>query len=456
MQKTLFFTVGNRHILYRGLELAKNRLRSESQHLLEQYETEKENIRTQIVEPLIERFKDEIAEIVLIVTDQGRSPYSEQDTLFVGEIIARKVKQRYGCDQIAIKKYEGNPVEFEQIFPYMTRLLGQYAGDGTLKIICNSGGTPQMKQALLLLATNLFARREMEAYQVDEKTAAVLEVNVADTLRAQFVKRACKEFVKNYDYAAALTLLKENGMQHPQLNPLLQYGKSRLTFDFDTAKKQLDLLRNQVSTLEYRDHYAVWELQIQQRGEKIVELYRNLLVQCKRQNYVEFISRLFCLEEQLYYYFAEQKMGIDLQPKKNHTLFLQQIEADPELFAYLQKQKLNGQKLRLTDVNRPLLFFFLHYWQEYRDVTAVWNDVNYYLPPEKREKRRQALGDLRNSSIVAHGFDPVSRDIIEQRYGRSIDDLIHRLEGIVGRIEKPFKFVYDRLNERLSSLIELL
>jgi len=461
VKKTIFFLIGNRHILYQNQELPKDCLRSESQRLLEQYETEREHIKLQIVNPLIDRFKDEIQEIILIVSDQGKSIYSQRDTLFIGEIVKRKIGELFGTRNINLKKYEGNPVKFEAIFPYMTRLIKQYEANGTRKVICSSGGTPQMKQALLLLATNLLPPDEVEAYQVDEKTDELKSINLTSTIRSEFVKRSCLELIKNYEYAAAVNLVKENQFQTKQtikLLALLNYGKHRLTFDFITANKNLEYLSDsRFSSIEF-DNLKNFKINIQTQYERIFELYKNMLIQWKKENYVDFLARLFNLEEDIFYYFIHKQFNIDLHNTKNHAIFIDMIQKDKTLEEKLSSKKFKGKQVNIAQVGNPLLFFILDVKPENRKISRRLNKIGNYIHETDGKKRNQGLDWLRNKSIAAHGFEAVSREIIEKLYPEPIDHLFHDLENILEEIRRGESHYcklpsFSELNEEIEKII---
>lgn len=461
MKKTIFFNIGNREILIRNEPMDKNTLRAQSERILENYELEKQHIQLQIIKPLIEKFQDEIQEIVLIVTDQGKNVYSHQDTLFLGEIIKRKLIDLYCIKNVVIKKYEGNPIEFEEIFPYMTRLVKQYDNDGTLKVICNSGGTPQMKQSLLLLATNLLLPREVESYQIDEKTGAVVPIALSNTFRAEFVKRSCWELVQNYEYSAALNLVLDNNFQSKSvaiLLALLNYGKNRLTFAFEDANHALDSSQPYVSSIEW-DKLEQFKIpirnkqrnknEIQQfRIENILELYNNLSIQWQKENYVDFLTRLFCLEEEIYYYFIEKQFNVNLNSKNERKKFIEDIKNDQKISEKLEKRSYRGSPMEFRTESKPFLFNLLDIDEKNRWVTRELNKIGNYLDESneslkktvnKNIRDQEGLDHMRNKSIAAHGFEPVSRQRIEKAYGEPIENLLNKLKKIISGIKREIK-----------------
>jgi len=467
MKKTIFFLIGNRHILYQGQELPKDCIREESLRLLEQYETERKHITLQIVNPLIEKLKQEIQEIVLIVTDQGKSAYSKQDTLFIGEIVRHKINELYGIRDVALKKYEASPVELEDIFPYITRLIKQYEHDGTKKIICNSGGTPQMKQALLLLATNLLKPDEVEAYQVDEKSGRISPIELASTIRSEFVKRSCLELIKSYEYSAAVKLVMENQFQTKKilmLLALLNYGKYRLSFDFDSANKNLDSLSSGLlASIEY-DDFKKFKMNIQTRLEKILELHNNLLIQWQKESYVDFIARLFRFEEEVYYLLVEKEYQgkFNLAVDRDRKKFIKFLKSNDSLLTRLQGKMYRGSPIEIKIISTPLLFYLVDDLQKFDDILNCFNKLGRYQSsdpkPSNNQQARKSLDWLRNKSIAAHGFAPVSREIIEKLYGEPIDNLFHDLQSILNAIKTDQSNIanlpsFDELNSEIKKII---
>ncbi len=450
----LFFNIGNRNILYRNEIIDKDNLRHETEKLWENYDKEKQFITTQIVDPLIEKFRNTIHKIVLIVTDQEGSEYAVQDTLFIGEIIRKKIKEKYEIKNISIKKYESNPTDFDRILPYMRNLLRNYESDGFLKVICNSGGTPQMKQALLLSATNYLTADELEAYQIDEKSGEVKFIDLSNTLRAEFVKRTCLDFIKKYEYAAAAEIIQKNlpsSKVKDIVLSLLNYGKHRLTFDFKTANKHLESCKQYLSSVEFKEIEKL-KIEINTRAEKIIELFRNFVIQWEKENYVEFLGRLFRLEEEIYYYFIEKKFGIDLTDEKNHRSFLEKVIKLPGI----HQKKYKGKPLKTDRVSKPLIFLVLDSFPEYQNVTRNFNKIGNYLGFKNVKAR---LDDLRNKSIMAHGFDPVSREIVEKNYPESIEKLFDNFKDVIRQISEEENiqmndiYDYQYLNERIKKYL---
>jgi len=475
MKKTLLFNIGNRHLKYRGQYLTEREselpeqessIRERSRWLLENFETEKAMIETQIVDALVDPFKDEITEIVLIVTDQGKSsPHNGQDTLFAGEIVAKKLAEKYQLHSISIKKYEGNPTDLEAIFPYMTQLVTQYVHDGTLKIICNSGGTPQMKQALLLLATNLLPATEIEAWQVDPLSCQIHTTELSATIRTELVKRAVRELILHFDYAAAEKLVFDSNFE-PAVNvyllPLLQYGKSRLNFDFDYANAALNQLIEKLPALK-RPEFEFFRIPELHRVEKILELHQNLLIQWQTGRFVSFLAWLFRLEEEIYYFFMEKRYHVDLSKDSIRRKFIEDLSE--EIKSEVAKFEYKGREIRFSENSKPLWFFLLHIDPEYRKVTTRLNDIGNYLTEsssglkKKLGKDSSGLDNLRNKSIAAHGFEGISQQKIEANYPAPIEKLFENLKFVISLVEKTadkdlkcFPGFY-RLNEKLKQLL---
>jgi len=455
----LFFCIGNRHVTINGKYLAKDQLRDESERVLSDYEAQKEAIELQIIPPVLDAYAPDISKIILIVTDQADPNHKSQDTLFLGQIVKQKILEYHPC-HIEIKKFENNPTDFEKIFPYMTDLLLPFAHNGGLKVVCNSGGTPQMKQSLVLLASNLLPAGEVEVCQVDEKTGAVKSVALDRTLRLVFIKNACRNFVHKYEYAAALELLREYAVSAPVVERLLEYGKHRLTFDFDSANKAVEQLRSKyVSQLDFNRHFRQLLLVVDNRPQKMAELLLNLKIQWEKENYVGFLSRLFRLEEEIYYHLIQQKYQIDVTDINNHEKFLDLLRQDNEMRTYLESKYYRGKPLNFK-VSKPLLVIVL---QKDKQIQSKYlkklDDIGRYSKniseaSDAASQQQEGLDRLRNRSIAAHGFEPISRQSIEKHYTAGIDSLLKNLEFIVGDFVKTSNASFTSLNDLLFKYIE--
>ena len=86
------------------------------------------------------------------------------------------------------------------------------------------------------------------------------------------------------------------------------------------------------------------------------------------------------------------------------------------------------------------------------------NKIGNYIHETDGKKRNQGLDWLRNKSIAAHGFEAVSREIIEKLYPEPIDHLFHDLENILEEIRRGESHYcklpsFSELNEEIEKII---
>ena len=208
---------------------------------------------------------------------------------------------------------------------------------------------------------------------------------------------------------------------------LLRAKNYRLLFDFENAKKILTDIRSKLTDRREEIEDAENDLErLKNRDIKalIKELYENMEIKWKQGAYVDFLGRLFRFEEACYYYLISKNFGIDISNRQNHKEFIDIIKKDNELMRFLKSKRYGGNELKIdeTNVKRPLLFFILSYHKEKWGVGLlyrVFNKINDY-----EGNPDLSLGNLRNKTIIAHGFEGVSKEKIMELYkGDILDDL---------------------------------
>ena len=155
------------------------------------------------------------------------------------------------------------------------------------------------------------------------------------------------------------------------------------------------------------------------------ELYFNAHITFSQGRYADFLGRMFRFEEGVARHIVEQEYGVGTHARKDKSAFVHFVEANPGLRAFVTapERARNKEPLDYTRMTIPV-------WMALIERLAVEGraaDTSSPLPSERRLvygrihailQRIENLSRLRNGSIVAHGYEPVSRRILLDGYNR--------------------------------------
>ena len=482
----LISNIGNRDILYQDRALERDKVRQIGEELFNNYDAEKENLAYPLLEPLLRTFANKLNNIYIFVTNQEDQRVRNSDTLFLGEIIKKWIRDTYNI-RVNVIQYANNPTDYERVYGFFTAYFTQeesIIGKAKKRIISLSGGTPQMNGALYIILSSLYLDGN-EFYNIFE--GELIPVNHEKTINKILVKKSCLDLLKINKYQSIVELLKKSKLQNNQsLVLLLKYAQQRKNFDFEKAQEHLEHFLELIP-MSLHQHYQIFSLQEKPNPlDLIKELFWNMETSYKNQNYLFFVALLFRLEEALLYeinnYLFKQKFKKDLNEKKNHHAFSQHLENEElNIWNSLQKKYYKTLPLKIDpdDLGRPVFFYIATLKLEnqrvndrpIKSILEVFDKVNKYCYNELDEEERiqkykdkkstECLGDLRNSSIIAHGFMPVSKEKIEKLYGESIENLYLRLKTnlkqVLGQFldNKPLNLnnIFDEINKKIEILI---
>lgn len=483
----LIKNVGTRDVVYQDNYLNGGQVRLKGQELFENYEEIKADLTFPILQPVLDAFSGQLKRIYLFVTNQSDETKRDSDTLFFGDLMKRGIEERYSF-KVEIFQYTANPANVEQALNYFTSKMTErnsvFTKEGK-KIVLLSGGTSQMKMSLHLILSSL-SSIDVEFYNVvDEKLNPIEQ---KQTLTKFFMKHTCVQLLHFHEYQAILELLKTNGfIREKMLITLLEHAHHRRNFDFEIAITSLDRFKEILPSILLTDYSFLSISDYKDPFFLIKELVYNLDIAYKNQNYLFLTSLLFRLEEalltEIVAFFYKEKLNVTLKEKQDHEKLLDFLQnGEKQTWEWLKSIKLKGEPLRLERnfLNRPVLFY-IAYKNEQDSPTGVirgllekFDIINKYLyydlDGSKREKKYghptniACLGDLRNQSIIAHGFEPVSEKKIENLYNagkipikKIIEPFINVIEKVVKVITDDASFslknIYTKLNDSLSDLI---
>ncbi len=482
----LISNIGNRDVLYNDNTLERDNVRQKGEELFNNYDMEKEKLTYPLLEPFLKIFANKLKNIYIFVTNQEDQRVRNSDTLFLGQIIKKWIRDTYNI-RVNVIQYTNNPTDYEKVYSFFTNYFTQeesIIGRTEKRIISLSGGTPQMNGAVYVILSSLYLEGN-EFYNVFKNK--LYPVNHEKTINKILVKKSCIELLKTNQYKSIIELLERSKLQDTEcLVFLLKYAQQRKNFDFEKAqehfKQFLDLTPHSL-----HQQYKIFNLQGQLKPiELIKELFWNMEINYTNQNYLFFVALLFRLEEALLYeinnYLFRDNFKEDLNRKENHLKFSQYLEKkEPDIWNSLQNKHYKTFKLKIDtdDLGRPVFFYiaFLKLGtldkniKPLMSILELFDKINKYQYKELNEQDRiqkykdkkstECLGDLRNSSIIAHGFDPISREKIEKLYGESIEKLYLRLKNNLEEIlylfldnkDLDLSNIFKQINEKIENII---
>lgn len=247
------------------------------------------------------------------------------------------------------------------------------------------------------------------------------------------------KLIDRYDYGGALELMNEQGLGNTNAAILMDSCRYAVNFDFKTAKKNLCSVHADI-----RNHedikWLMHNLQDLIDGDidaVFSELLESIKFKIVNEEYIDFLGRAFRCKEAIFkYMFVKKNIG-----KTNFT-FHEPVMQKRNILKMLRKHyKIFNSNVVFaitTYINRSMKEDY-----KYTEIAKVLNS-----------RRMNDLIELRNESIVGHGFIGVSSEEIYKVYGNPynvLDDFRECLEKLEIEI---VRYKYSKINELIKHLIK--
>ena len=473
--------VGTRDVLLDGQPIKSPR--QDGERLWHDYDQVRERLSTPILEPGLRRAVEgagRVDRLVLFVSDQPEttpSRYRDLDTLYLGEMLRRKLREhpelgpRLG--EIVVERIAGNPADYGTTVPFYNRVLPALVPDDVVAVyVAPVGGADASNVGLWLAALRHFGSRVQMLYVMPD--GRVEDLPAGRLLLADFARHRAHALLEHRDYAGLADVLEGTPeWGNTWLPHLLRALNRRLHFDFQgaaealkaaqerargEARARLDRLCEEMAAwlapprpARADDDAATWETWLDYQRRALAELYWNLCIKIERAEWVDFLGRLFRLEEGLLRLAFEQETRHSTERHADgYPDFARALEADPDLVAFLRERGIRDtDDLTRVTPNRRVLAEIVNYWVERGGKGRTLGQLRGLLGHISR------LNELRNKSIIAHGFQGVEKAEIEERCGMSVRDLQHTLQRALEAVgiavgEDPFAGLHPWIQERLE------
>jgi len=462
MSVLVLCNIGNRDLLLEGESAAPHPARSAGQRLLEGYPSISAKLTFPIITPCLQyiatQHEDGIDRLVLYGTDQEDVTYQANDTLHFAALAARRLPEIMGQAPKEVSWQpvrDINPALYDEAFEAFDRLVAELATTAVeICYVIVTGGIPACNTALLFQGVRHFGPRLRVVYL--PQGGEPQELRAGQQVTDAFREAAAVEHLERLDFANALPRLERLGCDRG-LVELTAYAGQRLAFDFASAQDRLrDALKyGERPVRELINRALRHDLdRLLKEGDGIErlkallrELYWNAAITYRHRRYADFLGRVYRFQEAVLRTLVEQILGLptDLAPEvreANQRRWIEGIEANPTLIAYLEVREVDGEPLDWHKIGRPAYQALLSYATgEDQGVDAGGQPL---LSPGER-KRYQALLDrvnafdrlveLRHRTIIGHDFAGVSQALVLDQYKGSKRDDGRRRTPIEGMEE---------------------
>lgn len=413
--------------------------------------------------------EQQIDKLYIVVTDQDDDKHKNNDTVYFGEIIKTHLDKKF---KYAVKGKEfkiikedvadlgGTNDQFEKFYDKKFKEVS----DNDKLYIANNGGIDAINTAVLINGIMRFKTNCINLY-LNEDKKNVHPIHFVNSFVLEVEKDKLKKLLENYDYVAALNIVSFN-KELEKFKALIEIAKNRLYFNLDECKKiEIDYY-SQISKKDYiarEVDTALSEInEIEQNKlASIQELYINCRIKYFQEQYVDFLLRIFRLEEAIARRTVEEYIiYASTNNDDKFSAMTKKINENKYLESYLDSCEDKNDELHWRNncnikILKEIIKFALMENKAANGETLI-NDGKIYQEVGKVLELMDCLdclSQLRNKSIGAHGFKGVSKAKIESELKNKCDKDIDYIFGIIENlINKKFQDSwYDKVNNTIIS-----
>lgn len=467
-------SIGNRDVLYKGQVLESPR--EDGERLLERYDEVKEDIELPIIEAGLEyvqtlsrRYPEVLGRnqdtptVGLYCTDQDNPEYRPSDTVELARLIEKKLPElfptrsenrglqiRPGKKSILLFPIGENPARYDRMYSFFEDF---FAGnqrvqnpEGWLCFVLATGGTPAISSMLLLHSIQHFGSNCVQVY-VSRGEDRPQSLRVGQQIARAETQRRFNEALGTLQFRAAAAIAESAFDGGGGRTTTCRYAEHRLAFDFRRSReffekalreaqgwnlsKHLEQHADVVDRLDLgaSDHAAQPLL--------IAELFYNLEVKYQSGEFVDVLGRTFRLQEALLTWIVERNTSIRTGTGKRLAKQKREVQDTPGLWEFLENYAITGEGSGLNlerEINNVALLAVAEYLQS-PEAGFSGEEQTRTARVVEVAKSIDKLRNLRNHTIIAHGFSGVSEDELLDTYGSEslIDDLRTGIGTAIGK-----------------------
>lgn len=450
--------------------------------LLEKIDGAIECVEFPIIKATMNKLKVELGdkkidEVIIAYTDQMHTKEKVKDTIFLGKIIkqmwsnSKNFKSKLGINQFKqigmVKLFEikENPADYDAMRTcYYKKILELNKKEGLKELYINvTGGTQAMNTALLINAINYF-KGNVHSYYTKYGEEVAEKLDISYNLKKENFKNDIKLLIKSQNYDAAETILDEFKNNFPKLSDrveliinTLKSGRSRIQFAFEDAIYYILPLKDDSDNREFakRIYDNIQILKNKNKFYLLNEVKNNAIFQYEKGAYTDFLGRVFRIQEEVYKLILDSKKIITINDKEEPRINKSALTSHD--FEILNKIKIQESKLEYED--RILSVEAME-----KIIEALLHDDEIIIKILNKCKLLKELKDCRNKSILAHGYEGISKEKIYMKLKNKeiksvLDNIINEVIGAFNNNEIIYDDFYKKdgsFNNKLLELIEEL
>ena len=378
-----------------------------------------ENVELLLLNPVLRKIQEtfDIVGIYLFCTEQN--PPHPQDTKFIAHIVKSILCSRYDFDETSInlQVISKNPADYDEMLRLYRAEIYNLPESTDRVFVSVTGGTQQQNFSAMFESVARFREKATMIY-TSRGSEGAIECGVGYEIHKRMITHRVDILKAKKMYGVAAELAEEYGILDANEIKMLQAKNHRLLFDFESAWMLFNEIKDKLPEHREEIYNAINDLEKLKNKNKyalIHELYGNMLVKWEQGAYVDFLGRLFRFEEAVLRFVVENEFNISTEKDENDLRFKSDVSSNNNLKNFLDKNRIS-----YNAPNRLCLFMMLRFLisknPDRNDLKIITDTIN----------KIKKLSDLRNASIMAHGFEGISRDRINALYDS--DELIEDLK----------------------------
>jgi len=425
--------------------------RTDGQTILKNWPLFRPIIDWPLIRPALTYLKDKevrLDVIMLVFTDQEEAFQSglvkkrenvDNDTSHFAEIIERLIREDQYFDTAEVDHFgrynavTDIGVQYDEFARIKEDLL--YSDDVRAVYLFPQGGIDQINQALTLRLIETFRDKVIQLQAAEGQ--GVQELTFPRRFINSLQKEPVKKHLNDYDFAYIdKTLYSDKTVTH-----LAQYAAKRLSLQHNQVKNHTDILLKDDRLASLHDEF---KRDINTEQQKLIDLYLSAKISTHQQSWLEFLHKLYTINENLFRIEAEKLVGRtanyydrDLGPYDSNQPWIDKLNrTDSQIIPYFTQKG-----VRLNNPNR---------WA-CQALTEITHQNDGLLPLYQRiGEKFEELTKLRNA--VAHRLGTTSRLEIDKALGQA-----YQLNDLFSDLDQIFNIagfgIYDTIRDEIRGIL---
>lgn len=467
MKKILLSNVGNRNITYKGetydYKKFKMTFKEWTFELLNNFQDEKEFIKLNIINDLIDEIQVDTSHVILFYSNQIKETKQDQDTLYEAQLMKYLIEEKYPTIEVRLEEIQCKVTNNDELLKKYRAKLKALRKEFVHHqfVICDAGGTAQQKASLKIMSEFLLNENSFIVKYVNPD--GILEDVKQIEYRKIIVSEQVKAFIDKGEYKAALNLWGINNPLDSQsvkgnFERLLCFAYFRYNNYYEAISQityKISFLELNPDIIEYKQKSTLITLcewskilssEVLFKVGEYLEILKFQWLKGRMSDAILSISKTF---EYLINALIEQKYGYRLTDPTNYGKELNRLSKEAKVrfpnvaLAFSDEDIKQGLPFLIAvaeniefEPAQQLLSFLKKY---------ISNGVNWKFAPN--DSKTLAINTLRNK--IAHNGKYVDEMFIKE-YLPYLDSFLSLLFDSFS-IEESY---FEELNQRLYSLME--